>query len=74
MRCYCEIGDRTKWRGDQYRCVEYSGSVVGGNCQLCGLKGDGLVCSLTACMRFERTDKKNVYFRLEPRFRKEEKQ
>lgn len=74
MKTYCEIGDRTKWRGNRYRCVEYSGSEILGNCQLCGLKGDLLVCSLTACMRFERTDKKDVFFRLEPRFRKEEKQ
>lgn len=72
MKTYCEIGERTKWQCNQYRCVEYTGSEVGGNCKLCGLKG--LVCTFTACMRFERTDKKNVYFRLEPRFRKEKKQ
>jgi hypothetical protein len=74
MKRYCEIGERTKWRGNQFRCVEYEGSDIAGNCELCGLFGDRLVCHLTACMRYERPDKKNVYFRLEPRFRKEEKQ
>ena len=74
MRYNCEIGQRVKWRGKQYRCVEYEGSDIAGNCELCGLFGDELVCHLTACMKIERTDKKDVFFRLEPRFRKEEKQ
>ena len=74
MKTYCEIGKRTKWRGNQYRCVEFTGSEVGKNCDVCGLKGDGFVCAFIACRKNERTDKKDVFFRLEPRFRKEEKQ
>lgn len=74
MKTYCEIGERTKWNRNRYRCVEYTGSEIGGNCEVCGLKGEGLVCSFIACRKNERTDKKDVFFRLEPRFRKEEKQ
>lgn len=75
MKIYCEIGERTKWRGNQYRCLEFKDHESGyDNCTVCGLHDDALACKLTACMRFERTDKKDVFFRLEPRFRKEEKQ
>ena len=74
MKTYCEIGERTKWRGKQYRCVEFKASKKGDNCKVCGLRVERDVCHFTACMSFERPDKKEVYFRLEPRFRKEEKQ
>lgn len=75
MRYYVEIGKRAKWRGNQYRCVEFKDHESGyDNCAVCGLQGDGLACKLTACMKKERADKKDVFFRLEPRFRKEEKQ
>lgn len=75
MRYNCEIGQRMKWRGKQYRCVEFKDHEGGhDNCAVCGLEGDGLACNLTACMKIERADKKDVFFRLEPRFRKEGKQ
>lgn len=75
MKSYCDIGERTKWRNNQYRCVEFIDRESGyTNCDVCGLKGDSIACQLTACMRFQRADRKNVFFRLEPRFRKEEKQ
>lgn len=71
MKCYCEIGERTKWRNRQYRCVEFKDHENGDNCEGCGLIGDTLACGFIACMKNERTDKKDVFFRLEPRFRKE---
>lgn len=71
MKFYCKIGGRTKWRNKQYRCVEFKGIIKGGNCMLCGLRADRGACHITACMSFERADKKAVFFRLEPRFRKE---
>lgn len=74
MKCYCEIGERTKWNGNRYRCVEFKGGVAVENCEVCGLQGAGLVCKFIACKKKERTDKKDVFFRLEPRFRKEKKQ
>lgn len=74
MKCYCEIGERTKWNGNRYRCVELKDGAAVMNCEVCGLKGDGFICAFIACRKNERTDKKDVYFRLEPRFRKEEKQ
>lgn len=75
MKFYCEIGERTKWDGVQYRCLEFKDHESGyDNCAVCGLQGKGMVCEFIACTKKERTDKKDVYFRLEPRFRKEEKQ
>ena len=74
MKCYCEIGERTKWRGKQYRCVESIAPPERENCEACGLRGEPLACQLTACKSFQRADRKDVYFRLEPRFRKEKKQ
>ena len=75
MKCYCEIGERTKWRGNRYRCVEFKDYERGyPNCAVCGFEGDELACKFTACMGMERSDHKDVYFRLEPRFRKEKKQ
>lgn len=74
MRAYVEIGRRMMWRRKQYRCVEFEDYEIGDNCEVCGLRGDRLACKLTACTWTERADKKNVFFRLEPRFRKEEKQ
>lgn len=75
MKCYCEIGERTMWRNNMYRCVEFKDRESGyTNCDVCGLKGDNWACKFTACMKDERTDKKDVFFRLEPRFRKEKKQ
>ena len=75
MKTYCEIGERTKWNRNRYRCVEFTDHESGNdNCAVCGLQGAGLVCNFIACKKKERTDKKDVFFRLEPRFRKEEKQ
>lgn len=75
MKTYCEIGERTKWRGNQYRCVEFKDRESGyTNCDICGLKDDNWACAFTACKKNERRDKKDVYFRLEPRFRKEKQQ
>lgn len=71
MKTNCEIGERTKWRGKQYRCVEYKDH--GNICKGCGLRGD-LICQFVACMKGDRPDRKDVFFRLEPRFRKEKEQ
>ena len=73
MKTYCEIGERTKWRNKQYRCVEFKDHEKGDSCEVCGLRGD-TICRVVACMKNDRPDRKDVYFRLEPRFRKEEKQ
>ena len=70
MKCYCEIGERTKWRSKQYRCVEFKDHEKGDSCEVCGLRGD-TICRVVACMKNDRPDRKDVYFRLEPRFRKE---
>lgn len=73
MKCYCEIGERTKWRNKQYRCVEFKDHEKGNNCDLCDLRGDD-ICEVIVCIKNDRPDRKDVYFRLEPRFRKEKKQ
>lgn len=73
MKTYCEIGERTMWRGKQYRCLEFKDRGNGNNCEECGLRGD-TICQFVACMKNDRPDRKDVYFRLEPRFRKEKKQ
>lgn len=74
MIAYVEIGKRIKWARKQYRCMEFKDHASGRtNCESCDLlMGDVSACQFTACMNFERTDKKDVFFRLEPRFRKEE--
>lgn len=75
MRAYVEIGRRVMWACKQYRCMEfkdhYNGVV---NCDYCDIDFASTACRLTECMKRGRADHKDVYFRLEPRFRKEKKQ
>lgn len=75
MRYFVETGKRVMWRTMQYRCLELGDHESEfSNCEVCDFKNDSMACKLTACMKSERADKKYVYFRLEPRFRKEKKQ
>ena len=75
MRNYVEIGQRVKWDRKQFRCIEFKEHEKGVvNCDLCDLHFGGTACRLTECMKKGRADHKDIYFRLEPRFRKEEKQ
>ena len=73
MRAYVEIGKRVKWDCKQYRCMEFKEQEKGVvNCDLCDLHFGGTACRLTECMKKGRADHKDIYFRLEPRFRKED--
>lgn len=75
MRAYVEIGKRVKWACKQYRCMEFKDYDRGvTNCDCCDIEFSSVGCRFTECMGIFRADKKDVYFRLEPRFRKEKKQ
>lgn len=75
MRAYVEIGRRVKWACKQYRCMEFKDHDKGlVNCDYCDITFGTAACMLTECMKKGRADKRDVYFRLEPRFKKEEQQ
>lgn len=75
MRAYVEIGKRVKWACKQYRCMEFKDHDKDiTNCDCCDIEFCSAGCRFTECMGNFRSDKKDVYFRLEPRFRKEKKQ
>ena len=75
MRAYVEIGRRVKWACKQYRCMEFKDRYdVLVNCDCCDIEFASAACRFTECFKDWRADKKDVFFRLEPRFRKEEKQ
>lgn len=75
MIAYVEIGKRVKWYCKQYRCMEFKDFGKGFvNCDYCDFGFDSTPCRFTVCTKKGRADRKDVFFRLEPRFRKEKKQ
>lgn len=72
MKQYMEIGERGYYDKKRYRCVP---SFLG--CMKCDLdEYDGTpksMCDKVLCKDFERPDRRNVIFRLQPKYREEVK-